>query len=153
MQSCIKVALDFVSPENVQECVQLTGEFRLLPMDHRAREDKLEVPYSETLYLVHIIAVTRRRSRPYTGLLHGLSAGQKDDVVCCQRGCGAPAGQTEVSIATHFSCPWLQHIPCLTLFPSECICASLGSTWDLGRVVPLFELIEESTISGLGWMK
>ena len=48
MQSCIKVALDFVSPENVQECVQLTGEFRLLPMDHRAREDKLEVPYSET---------------------------------------------------------------------------------------------------------
>lgn len=43
VQSCIKVALDFVSPENVQECVHLTGEFRLLPMDHRAREDKLEV--------------------------------------------------------------------------------------------------------------
>lgn len=43
MQSCIKVAMDFVSPENVQECVRLTNEFRLLPMDHRAREDKLEV--------------------------------------------------------------------------------------------------------------
>lgn len=43
LKSCIKVALDFVSPENVQECVHLTGEFRLLPMDHRAREDKLEV--------------------------------------------------------------------------------------------------------------
>jgi hypothetical protein len=43
MQSCIKVALDFVSPENVQECVRLTDEFRQLPMDHWAKEDKLEV--------------------------------------------------------------------------------------------------------------
>ena len=46
MQSCIKVALDFVSPENVLECVRLTNEFRLLPMDHRAREDKLEVCFT-----------------------------------------------------------------------------------------------------------
>lgn len=44
LQSCIKVALDFVSPENVQECIRLTDEFRLLPKDHRAKEDKLEVP-------------------------------------------------------------------------------------------------------------
>ncbi|CAM6025347.1 unnamed protein product [Sphagnum balticum] len=43
LKSCIKVALDFVSPENVQECLKLTEEFRLLPMDHRAKEDKLEV--------------------------------------------------------------------------------------------------------------
>jgi len=43
LQSCIKVALDFVSPENVSECVDLTEEFRLLPTDHRAKEDKLEV--------------------------------------------------------------------------------------------------------------
>ncbi|KAJ6411011.1 hypothetical protein OIU84_007711 [Salix udensis] len=42
-QSCIKVALDFVSPENVQECFRLTEEFRLLPKTHRAKEDKLEV--------------------------------------------------------------------------------------------------------------
>ncbi|KAF5188361.1 Lysine-specific demethylase jmj25 [Thalictrum thalictroides] len=42
-QSCIKVALDFVSPENVKECVRLTKEFRLLPKNHRAKEDKLEV--------------------------------------------------------------------------------------------------------------
>lgn len=42
-KSCIKVALDFVSPENVQECIQLTEEFRLLPKGHRAKEDKLEV--------------------------------------------------------------------------------------------------------------
>ncbi|KAK7250636.1 hypothetical protein RIF29_33182 [Crotalaria pallida] len=42
-KSCIKVALDFVSPENVQECIQLTEEFRLLPKNHRSKEDKLEI--------------------------------------------------------------------------------------------------------------
>lgn len=42
-QSCIKVALDFVSPENVGECIRLTEEFRLLPRTHRAKQDKLEV--------------------------------------------------------------------------------------------------------------
>ncbi|THG18328.1 hypothetical protein TEA_012540 [Camellia sinensis var. sinensis] len=41
--SCIKVALDFVSPENVGECIRLTEEFRLLPENHKAKEDKLEV--------------------------------------------------------------------------------------------------------------
>jgi lysine-specific demethylase 3 len=46
-QSCMKVALDFVSPENVQECVRLAEESRLLPKNHRAKEDKLEV-YKET---------------------------------------------------------------------------------------------------------
>ncbi|KAM7467691.1 hypothetical protein LguiB_015253 [Lonicera macranthoides] len=42
-QSCIKVALDFVSPDNVQECIRLTEEFRLLPKSHRSKEDILEV--------------------------------------------------------------------------------------------------------------
>ncbi|CAK9136409.1 unnamed protein product [Ilex paraguariensis] len=41
--SCIKVALDFVSPENIGECIRLTEEFRRLPQTHRANEDKLEV--------------------------------------------------------------------------------------------------------------
>lgn len=43
LKSCIKVALDFVSPENVGECVKLTREFRRLPSAHRAKEDKLEI--------------------------------------------------------------------------------------------------------------
>ncbi|XP_010275975.1 PREDICTED: lysine-specific demethylase JMJ25-like isoform X2 [Nelumbo nucifera] len=43
LKSCIKVALDFVSPENVHECIRLTEEFRTLPQNHRAKEDKLEV--------------------------------------------------------------------------------------------------------------
>ena len=51
MQSCTKVAVDFVSPENIKECLRLTEEFRQLPMNHRAREDKLEV----TSFLKHIL--------------------------------------------------------------------------------------------------
>lgn len=43
VKSCIKVALDFVSAENVGECIRLTEEFRLLPKNHRAKEDKLEI--------------------------------------------------------------------------------------------------------------
>ncbi|XP_057959187.1 lysine-specific demethylase JMJ26-like [Malania oleifera] len=43
LKSCIKVALDFVSPENLHECIRLTEEFRVLPQNHRAKEDKLEV--------------------------------------------------------------------------------------------------------------
>nr|KYP58268.1 Lysine-specific demethylase 3B [Cajanus cajan] len=43
LKSCTKVAVDFVSPENIHECLRLTNEFRQLPKNHRAREDKLEV--------------------------------------------------------------------------------------------------------------
>ncbi|KAJ4976463.1 hypothetical protein NE237_001569 [Protea cynaroides] len=43
LKSCINIALDFVSPENVQECIQLIDELRLLPKNHKAKEDKLEV--------------------------------------------------------------------------------------------------------------
>ncbi|XP_054808574.1 lysine-specific demethylase JMJ26-like isoform X2 [Prosopis cineraria] len=43
LKSCIKVALDFVSPESIHECIRLTQEFRTLPINHKAIEDKLEV--------------------------------------------------------------------------------------------------------------
>ncbi|CAN1230521.1 Lysine-specific demethylase JMJ29 [Linum grandiflorum] len=43
LKSCIKVASDFVSPENVGECIRLTEEYRLLPMNHPSKEDKLQV--------------------------------------------------------------------------------------------------------------
>ncbi|XP_013750220.1 lysine-specific demethylase JMJ25-like isoform X3 [Brassica napus] len=42
LKSCTKVAVDFVSPENIHECLRLTEEFRQLPKNHKAREDKLE---------------------------------------------------------------------------------------------------------------
>ncbi|XP_024630937.1 lysine-specific demethylase JMJ25 [Medicago truncatula] len=43
LKSCIKVGLDFVSPENVGECFRLTEEFRKLPINHRSTKDSLEV--------------------------------------------------------------------------------------------------------------
>ncbi|GER34310.1 transcription factor jumonji (jmjC)domain-containing protein [Striga asiatica] len=41
--SCTKVAVDFVSPDNVQECFRLTNEFRKLQDSHRSKQDILEV--------------------------------------------------------------------------------------------------------------
>ncbi|KAJ0265790.1 Transcription factor jumonji [Hirschfeldia incana] len=43
LMSCTKVAVDFVSPENIHECLRLTDVFRQLPKNHKAREDKLEI--------------------------------------------------------------------------------------------------------------
>lgn len=40
---CIKVALDFVAPENLTECLNLTEEFRALSTRHENREDKLQI--------------------------------------------------------------------------------------------------------------
>uniref|UniRef100_A0A2P2ILW7 Lysine-specific demethylase JMJ25 n=1 Tax=Rhizophora mucronata TaxID=61149 RepID=A0A2P2ILW7_RHIMU len=43
LKSCVNVVLDFVSPENVTECVNLIDELRLLPENHLAKLDNLEV--------------------------------------------------------------------------------------------------------------
>ena len=43
LSSCVKVALDFVSPENAHRCVQLTDQFAKLPRGHHLSEDKLQV--------------------------------------------------------------------------------------------------------------
>ena len=37
--------MDFVSPENILECARLAEDFRNLPQNHGAKEDKLEVCY------------------------------------------------------------------------------------------------------------
>lgn len=43
LNNCIKVAEDFVSPENVQHCFHLTQEFRHLSVGHSNHEDKLQI--------------------------------------------------------------------------------------------------------------
>jgi len=43
INSCIKVAGDFVSPENVSQCFNLTQEFRHLSDTHMNHEDKLQI--------------------------------------------------------------------------------------------------------------
>ena len=43
LNNCIKVAEDFVSPENIHHCFRLTQEFRDLSDGHSNHEDKLQV--------------------------------------------------------------------------------------------------------------
>ncbi|KAK2585971.1 hypothetical protein KPH14_010548 [Odynerus spinipes] len=43
LHNCIKVAEDFVSPENVSHCFHLTQEFRELSDSHTNHEDKLQI--------------------------------------------------------------------------------------------------------------
>jgi lysine-specific demethylase 3 len=54
LSSCVKVALDFVSPENAHRCVQLTDEFAKLPRGHHLSEDKLQVKTMLLYALSHI---------------------------------------------------------------------------------------------------
>ncbi|TKY59355.1 Lysine-specific demethylase JMJ25 [Spatholobus suberectus] len=42
-KSCVHAVLEFVSPENVTEGIRLIDEVRLLPEDHKAKADILEV--------------------------------------------------------------------------------------------------------------
>ncbi|XP_054709235.1 lysine-specific demethylase 3B-like [Uloborus diversus] len=43
LHSCVKVAEDFVSPENIARCIKLTQEFRHLTYTHTNHEDKLQI--------------------------------------------------------------------------------------------------------------
>ncbi|PHT48143.1 Lysine-specific demethylase 3A [Capsicum baccatum] len=61
LKSCIKVALDFVSPENLHECIRLTEEFRTLPQNHRAKEDKLEVKKMSIHAVREAVAVLEKK--------------------------------------------------------------------------------------------
>lgn len=40
---CVKVAVDFVSPEHVGACVRIMNEFRLLPRGHARKQDLLQI--------------------------------------------------------------------------------------------------------------
>ena len=43
LSDCIKVAIDFVSPESIGRCQKLTEEFRSENMTHAWKEDKLQL--------------------------------------------------------------------------------------------------------------
>ncbi|KAK4594438.1 hypothetical protein RGQ29_018211 [Quercus rubra] len=66
LKSCIKVALNFVSPENVGECIRLTEEIRTLPQNHRAKEDKLEAKKMTICAMRHVVERLERKRRPET---------------------------------------------------------------------------------------
>ena len=54
LSSCVKVALDFVSPENAHRCVTLTDQFAKLPRGHHLSEDKLQVKTMLLHAMAHI---------------------------------------------------------------------------------------------------
>ncbi|KAL4598521.1 hypothetical protein ACB092_11G065000 [Castanea dentata] len=62
LKSCIKVALNFVSPENVGKCIRLTEEIRTLPQNHRAKEDKLEK--MTICAMRHVVECLEQKLRP-----------------------------------------------------------------------------------------
>lgn len=45
INNCIKVALDFVTPQGVDQCLLITNQFRDLSERHSNREDKLQVRF------------------------------------------------------------------------------------------------------------
>jgi lysine-specific demethylase 3 len=50
IHNCIKVAEDFVSPENLEWCFYQTEEFRHLSEGHTNHEDKLQVVLPDGLF-------------------------------------------------------------------------------------------------------
>jgi len=65
LSSCVKVALDFVSPENAHRCVTLTDQFAKLPRGHHLSEDKLQVKTMLLHAMAHISkALTAEGSEP-----------------------------------------------------------------------------------------
>ncbi|CAN6468810.1 unnamed protein product [Victoria cruziana] len=52
LQSSVQLGLEFLSPESLQECVNLSQEIRCLPSDHEAKKYPLEVVVH---YLVYIL--------------------------------------------------------------------------------------------------
>ena len=49
IHNCIKVAEDFVSPENLESCFYQTEEFRHLTENHTNHEDKLQIKVSSNI--------------------------------------------------------------------------------------------------------
>ncbi|XP_062194310.1 lysine-specific demethylase JMJ26-like isoform X2 [Phragmites australis] len=64
LKSCTKIALDFVSPENIQQCISLTEDFRRLPKNHRAKEDKLEVKKMIIYAVDHALEILKGQRCP-----------------------------------------------------------------------------------------
>ncbi|VFQ58255.1 unnamed protein product [Cuscuta campestris] len=87
-QSCIKVAVDFVSPENVQECIQLTEAFRILPKSHRSKQDILEVKklalYGASVAIEEAGNLKMKLSSRFHGSREGESHGDVHTLVRCR---------------------------------------------------------------------
>ena len=52
LRSCIKTAMDFVSPEHINDCLRLTEGFRKLPRGHPRQDD----PLASKVVVLHAVA-------------------------------------------------------------------------------------------------
>ena len=64
LHNCIKVAEDFVSPENINHCLYLTQEFRHLTEWHTNHEDKLQIKSILYHAMRNAVSVLNGKARP-----------------------------------------------------------------------------------------
>ncbi|KAK1426058.1 hypothetical protein QVD17_14726 [Tagetes erecta] len=62
LKSCTKVELNFVSPESIGECIRLHNELRMLPNNHRAKRQKLNIGKMMIYALDHAVTDLSGRS-------------------------------------------------------------------------------------------
>lgn len=63
INNCIKIAIDFVSPENVEKCLHLTKEFGNLCDEYENHADKLQVKNIIYHTMKDVVAVLKRKKR------------------------------------------------------------------------------------------
>nr|XP_043610488.1 lysine-specific demethylase JMJ25-like [Erigeron canadensis] len=56
LKSCMKVELNFLSPESLGECIRLQNEIRMLPNSHRGKSQKLNIGKMMIYALDHAVA-------------------------------------------------------------------------------------------------
>ncbi|KAJ0877596.1 putative transcription factor C2H2 family [Helianthus annuus] len=56
LKSCTKVELNFISPESLGECIRLQTELRMLPNNHRAKQQKLNIGKMMIYALDHVVS-------------------------------------------------------------------------------------------------
>ncbi|KAL5721358.1 hypothetical protein ACHQM5_005011 [Ranunculus cassubicifolius] len=61
LKSCLQIGFNFVSPENVNECINLSEEFRKLPLTHLAKEDALGVKM-KIIFIFTLFVFLQRRN-------------------------------------------------------------------------------------------
>ncbi|KAJ0687647.1 putative transcription factor & chromatin remodeling &Metalloenzymes JmjC family [Helianthus annuus] len=59
LKSCTKVELNFISPESLGECIRLQTELRMLPNNHRAKQQKLNVIFFKFLHIIFSLIKSR----------------------------------------------------------------------------------------------
>lgn len=114
LRSSIKVAADFVSPEHISRCLELTQTWRQLPRSHRQNHDPLgtkDLILHATSHATSVLfppvlpaAVSRKKDAPVAGARHPAPASQSGQRTDQQKRAGKPmarpsCGEREARLA------------------------------------------------------